>query len=57
MIRLLVEDITMLRGENITLHLLFRGVAYRTVTLPYPLRSWESWTTYSEIVYKIYLLF
>ena len=53
MIRLLVEDITMLRGENITLHLRFRGGAYRTVTLPNPLRSWESWTTDSEIVDKI----
>jgi hypothetical protein len=53
MIRLLVEDVTMLRGERITLHLRFRGGAHKTVTLPNPLRSWESWTTDSEIVGKI----
>ena len=53
MIRLLVEDVTMLRGEHITLQLRFRGGAHRTVTLPNPLRSWESWTTDSEIVGKI----
>jgi hypothetical protein len=53
MIRLLIEDVTMLRGERITLHLRFRGGADRTVTLPNPLRSWESWTTDSEIVGRI----
>ncbi len=53
MIRLLVEDVTMLRGERITLHLRFRGGANQTVTLPNPLRSWESWTTDSEIVGRI----
>jgi hypothetical protein len=53
MIRLLVEDVTMLRGERITLHLRFRGGADRTVALPNPLRSWESWTTDSEIVGRI----
>jgi DNA invertase Pin-like site-specific DNA recombinase len=53
MIRLLVEDVTMLRGDQITLHLRFRGGANRTVTLPNPLRSWESWTTDSEIVGRI----
>ncbi len=41
MIRLLVEDVTLRREEQITLHLRFRGGAVRTVTLPQPLRSWE----------------
>jgi DNA invertase Pin-like site-specific DNA recombinase len=53
MIRLLVEDVTMLRSEHITLHVRFRGGAARTVILPNPLRSWESWTTDAEIVGKI----
>jgi DNA invertase Pin-like site-specific DNA recombinase len=53
MVRLLVDDVTMLRGERITLHLRFRGGTHRTVTLPNPLRSWESWTTDSEIVGRI----
>ena len=53
MIRLLVEDVTMLRGEQITLHVRFRGGAARTVVLPNPLRSWESWMTDAEVVGKI----
>ena len=53
MIRLLVEDVTMIRGQEITLHLRFRGGAARTVTLPNPLRSWESWMTDAEVVCKI----
>jgi DNA invertase Pin-like site-specific DNA recombinase len=53
MIRLLVEDVTMLRGEQITLHLRFRGGTERTVMLPNPSRSWESWMTDAEVVDKI----
>jgi len=53
MVRLLVEDVTMLRGERITLYLRFRGGANRTVTLPNPRRCWESWTTDSEVVGRI----
>jgi DNA invertase Pin-like site-specific DNA recombinase len=53
MIRLLVEDVTMLRGEHITLHVRFRGGAHKTVTLPNPLRAWESWMTDAEVVSRI----
>ena len=53
MIRLLVEDVTMLRGEHITLHIRFRGGAHKTVTLPNPLRAWESWMTDAEVVGRI----
>ena len=52
-IRLLVEDVTMLRGEKILLHLRFRGGANRSVTLPNPLRAWESTMTDSEVVGRI----
>jgi DNA invertase Pin-like site-specific DNA recombinase len=53
MIRLLIEDVTMIRGPQITLHVRFRGGAARTVTLPNPLRSWEGWMTDAEVVGKI----
>jgi hypothetical protein len=53
MIRLLVEDVTMLRGEHITLHIRFRGGVHKTVTLPNPLRAWESWMTDAEVVGRI----
>ena len=53
MIQLLVEDVTMLRGQQITLHLRFLGGAERTISLPNPLRSWESWMTDAEVVGRI----
>ncbi len=53
MIRLLVEDVTMLRSEQITVHVRFCGGATRTITLPNPLRSWEGWMTDAEVVGKI----
>jgi DNA invertase Pin-like site-specific DNA recombinase len=53
MIHLLVEDVTILRSKQITLHVRFRGGAARTVTLPNPLRSWESWMTDTEVVSKV----
>jgi DNA invertase Pin-like site-specific DNA recombinase len=53
MIRLLVEDVTMLRGDQITLHLRFRGGSQRSIILPNPLRSWERWMTDAEVVNRI----
>ena len=53
MIRLLVEDVTMIRGEQISLHFRFRGGATKTVALPNPLRIWETWMTDSEVVSRI----
>ena len=52
-IRLLVEDVTMVRGEKILLHLRFRGGANRSVTLPNPLKAWESCMTDAEVVGRI----
>ncbi|HET8666398.1 MAG TPA: recombinase family protein [Terriglobales bacterium] len=53
MIRLLIEDVTLLRGQHITLHLRFRGGADHTLALPNPLRAWESWMTSPEVVAEI----
>jgi hypothetical protein len=53
MIRLLVEDVTIIRGEQITLHFRFRGGATNSVILPNPLRIWETWMTDSEVVSRI----
>jgi hypothetical protein len=41
MIRLLIEDVTVHRGDAITAHVRFRGGSTRTLTLPIPLRAWE----------------
>jgi DNA invertase Pin-like site-specific DNA recombinase len=53
MVRLLLEDVTLLRGQQITLHLRFRGGAGKTLVLPPPQRSWESWMTSSDVIAEI----
>jgi DNA invertase Pin-like site-specific DNA recombinase len=53
MIRLLLEDITLLRGEQITLHIRFKGGAAKTLTLPLPLNSWQQRQTSPDVVKKI----
>jgi DNA invertase Pin-like site-specific DNA recombinase len=37
MVRLLLEDVTLIRGDEITLHIRFKGGATRTMKLPAPL--------------------
>lgn len=41
MLRLLIEDVTLSRGKNITAYVRFRGGATRTLTLPPPLPAWK----------------
>ena len=53
MIRLLIEDVTMIRDEQITLHVRFRGGATKTLTLPPPLQGWQYSLTDPEIVKTI----
>jgi len=52
-VRLLLDDVTLIRGDNITLHLRFRSGAHRTIQLPLPLRSWEQRQTSKEAVAEI----
>ena len=54
LLHLLIEDVTLLKSEQeITLQVRFRGGSTQTLTLPAPLRSWQSWTTAPEIVTAI----
>jgi DNA invertase Pin-like site-specific DNA recombinase len=50
MIRFLIEDVTMTRGEDITLHVRFKGGATKTLKLPLPLKGWEYNMTDPKIV-------
>jgi hypothetical protein len=51
MIRFLIEDVTMIRGEeNITLHVRFKGGATKTLKLPLPLKGWQYNLTDPKIV-------
>ncbi len=54
MARLLLEDVTLLRGEDgLTAHVRFRGGATRTLTLPRPLPAWKTWQTDPEVIAEI----
>ena len=53
MVRLLIEDVTMIRGDMVKVHVRFKGGAVRTLALPLPLRSWQKKTTDPEVVKEI----
>jgi DNA invertase Pin-like site-specific DNA recombinase len=53
MARLLIEDVTLLYSDVITLHLRCRGGAEKTLTMRKPQLSWETWTTPTEIVAEV----
>jgi len=50
MIRFLIEDVTMIRGEDITLHVRFKGGATKTLKVPLPLKGWQYNMTDPKIV-------
>jgi hypothetical protein len=41
MVRLLIEDVTLIKERQITLHVRFKGGATQSLTLPRPLSAWE----------------
>ncbi len=53
MLRLLVEDVTLRRGESITVHVRFRAGQTRSLDLPPPLRGWQLRNTPPELVNEI----
>jgi hypothetical protein len=53
MVRLLVEDVTLLRGESVTLHVRLKGGVCRTLDLPPPKTSVELRQTSPEVVAAI----
>jgi hypothetical protein len=50
MIRFLIEDVTMIRAEDITLHVRFKGGATKMLKLPLPLQGWQYNLTDPKIV-------
>jgi hypothetical protein len=51
--RLLIEDVTLLRGDQLTAHVRFRGGATQTLHLPLPGRAWQLRQTKPEVVAAI----
>jgi DNA-binding transcriptional regulator YiaG len=50
MIRFLIEDVTMIKADDITLHVRFKGGATKTLKLPLPLKGWQYNATDPKIV-------
>jgi len=53
MTRLVIEDITLIRGEEITAHVRFKGGAARTLTLPLPLHVSDLRRTDSAVLERV----
>jgi hypothetical protein len=53
MVRLLIEDVTLSKGEQITVEVRFKGGATRTLSLPPPQPAWAIWQTSPEVVAEV----
>jgi len=53
MVRLLIEDVTLIGAKKITAHIRFKGGTSRTLVLPRPLRAWQERMTSPEVIQQI----
>ena len=53
MARLLIEDVTLTKGEEITAGVRFRGGSVRRMTMPLPLSAWQLRRTPPQVVAEI----
>lgn len=52
-VRLIIEDVTLVKGENITAYVRFRGGATKTLTLPAPMCAWQLRQTDPRVIEEI----
>jgi len=53
MLRLILEDVTLIKHEQVTAHVRFRGGATRTLNLPLPLSAWQARKTAQQVVEEV----
>ena len=53
LVRLLLEDVTLIKNGAITAHVRFKGGITRTLTVPLPLNAWQQRITSPEVVREI----
>jgi DNA invertase Pin-like site-specific DNA recombinase/DNA-binding transcriptional regulator YiaG len=53
LVRLLLEDVTLIRNSEITAHVRFKGGITQTLTVPLPLNAWQLRITSPEVVAEI----
>lgn len=52
-VRLLIEDVTLIKADKITVGIRFKGGATHTLYLPLPLSAWQQRTTNPEVIRQI----
>ncbi len=50
LVRLLLEDVTLIQNGEITAHVRFKGGITKTLTVPLPLNAWQQRITSPEVV-------
>jgi DNA invertase Pin-like site-specific DNA recombinase len=53
LMHLMLEDVTLLRGDEITLHVRFKGGLARTLKAPLALNGWKKYQTAPEVIEQI----
>lgn len=53
MVRLLIEDVTLIKGDEIKAHVRFKGGASKTLNIPLPPKGWQHALTSSDVVKQI----
>ena len=53
MLRLIIEDVTLLKGKELVMHIRFRGGATPTLTVPRPVPIWALRRTSPDVVAEI----
>lgn len=53
MARLMIEDVTLVKGDSIAVHIRFKGGATKSLRLPRPLSAWEERKTAPEVIAEI----
>jgi DNA invertase Pin-like site-specific DNA recombinase len=56
MVRLLIEDVTLTKAQQIVLQIRFKGGATRTIQIPIPLNAWKARETQPDVIEQIDLL-
>jgi DNA invertase Pin-like site-specific DNA recombinase len=52
-IRLLIEDVTLLKNDHIEIHVRFKGGRVRSLKIPLPLNAWQQRKTDQEVISQI----
>lgn len=53
LVRLLLDDVTLIQNETITAHVRFKGGIAKTLTVPLPLNAWQQRATSPNVVREI----